>query len=598
MWQIARGHYVPGLVVTLFGLLVAQQASAEPFATKRLKLLDPCGQQVVIRGVNAGIAFPSDPTASKLSEVAQTGANSVRLTFRWLINQSDPTDVKTALQKASENHLLAIPSIWDSYGDWFRLPFSVDFWTQPEMVSVLRQYEDAMLLNISNEAGDGTVSQADYLQGYIDAVVKMRLAGLHMPLVIDAAGVGRDESYILENAKTLISKDPDHNLIFSWHPWDTAQPQSRYNNFINEANRNWIPIMLGEFADVGANYAGTIDYQYLLQLTAQYKIGWLWWWWASGNTVDKHAMTTDGVYGNWANVGEEVALTNPYGISETSKAIGYLANHTCNGQSVVTAVPNAPSNLTATSTVGAEVALSWKDNSNNEKNFDIEVWDETSKSWRLTKVVGRNTREAKIGAGAEFVYSINDPMDTSLNYSTTYQIRVGAYRTRDAIAYSEPVTVTTKDNPSVCSNGNGLTGDYYRPPYAPYQWNGMIRTDPQVDFDWGQGSPDPSDPSVPSDYFEVAWYGDIEPQFDGEYTFYTNSDDYARVWIDGQLVIDNWRTNAKGWGAGKVSLQAGTRYYILVEHRENSGYARMSLQWASKQLKREVVPQCRLFTTE
>jgi len=38
--------------------------------------------------------------------------------------------------------------------------------------------------------------------------------------VIDAAGWGRGEDYILNTGQYLLDADPDHNLIFSWHPWD------------------------------------------------------------------------------------------------------------------------------------------------------------------------------------------------------------------------------------------------------------------------------------------------------------------------------------------------------------------------------------------
>ena len=96
-----------------------------------------------------------------------------------------------------------------------------------------------------------------------------------MPLVIDAAGFGRDESYILQNAKYLINNDPDHKLLFSWHPWDEGQPQSRYKSAIDTAVNNRIPLLLGEISSVGALQEGTIDYRYLLQYAAEKKIGWL-----------------------------------------------------------------------------------------------------------------------------------------------------------------------------------------------------------------------------------------------------------------------------------------------------------------------------------
>lgn len=579
-------------LAALFAVLISQPIQADTPKTYGPWLFDACKEQVVVRGVNAGIAFPSDPTAASLSEISQTGANAVRLTFRWLYNRSDPQSVRTALQKSTENHMLAIPSLWDATGDWSKLPFAVDFWTRPEMVAVLREYEDMLLLNIANEAGDGSVTQEDFRQGYAQAIRSMRQAGLHMPLVIDAAGVGRDENTILDNAQFLIASDPDRNLLFSWHPWDQDQPRLRYETFLKSVLAKKIPVLLGEVSSVGALYQGEIDYRAILQMASEAKVGWLWWWWHSGGRADAHSLTLDGKFGNWANVGEEVVMTSPYGIDASAKRTIYLNTRSCG---LRVAKPTAPSNLTAVATTGAEVQLSWKDRSYNEKNFDIEVWDNGSARWKFVKAVASNTVSANIGAAGEFVYSMNSAQGLGLNYSTTYQFRVGAYVDKNNIAYSSPVSVTTKPNPSVCSSGDGLLGEYFLPAGANGAWNDLARVDPQINFNWGSGSLDPADPTAPSDNFDVIWQGEIEPQFDDEYTFYTESDDFARVWIDGTLVVDNWQGFANGWAVGKIQLQAGVKYAISVEYKEFTGDAKMSLHWASSKLKRELVPQCRLF---
>jgi len=116
--------------------------------------------------VNAGIAFPSDPTAQSLAQVTQTGANAVRLTFRVLYNNSGPTDVDTALAEARKQKLIAIPALWDATGDWSKLGFCVDFWTKSEMVTVLKKHEAYTLLNLANEAGDSSVTDAQFKSEY------------------------------------------------------------------------------------------------------------------------------------------------------------------------------------------------------------------------------------------------------------------------------------------------------------------------------------------------------------------------------------------------------------------------------------------------
>lgn len=597
--------------LALLALIALQSANAQTFHTDGSTLLDPCGEPFVIRGVNTGIAFPVDNYANSLEQITQTGANAVRLIFRWRINKSNPSLMANALQKAAEKHMVAIPSVWDATGNFGKLGFTVDFWTQPEMVTVLRQYEDNVLLNIGNEVGDGKVSQELFLAGYAQAVQKIRNAGLHMPLVIDAAGYGREENYILDNAKTLIDLDPDHNVMFSWHPWDQSaapddaaaeQLKQRFKAVVDTAAANDIPLLIGEFSSVGALQTGYVPYQFMMEYADNNDIGWLWWWWSSGQNVDAHALTTDGIFGHWANVGEEVVMTGLYSINATAKRTHYMSNGICASgtQPQDEPVPSPPYRLRARATKGAEVLLYWRDSANNERNFDIEVSNDNQQSWKLVKVLGPDSQEAAIGAGGEFVYTINRSMyldpsqgyDPSLDYATDYWIRVGAYRAPNAVAYSTPVKITTKPDPSTCSNGSGLFAQYFD---AWNIWPGFITIDPQIDFDWGDGSPNPSDETAPTDHFAVAWYGNLQPQFDGEYTFYTDSDDFATVWVDGVKILDNSGPNDRGWAVGKATLSARQKHSILVEYREWSGQANMSLYWASNQLKRELVPSCRLF---
>ena len=278
-------------------------------------LHDRCGEQVVLRGANAGIAFPSDPQAKHLAQLAQTGANAVRLTFRVQYNNSSTTDVDTALTEARKQGMIPIPALWDATGDWSKLGFCVDYWVKPAMVTVLKKHEAYTMLNMANEPGTSAVTDAQFKQGYAAAIKKVRAAGLKLPLVIDAANWGRDEKYIINNAAYLLAQDPEKNLVFSWHPWDTKQPSSRYQQAFSDAISKGICLIVGEFSSLGVNYNEAIPYATIMQLAQQSSIGWLWWWWHGS---DKHALTSDGQYGSWANVGKEVCLTSAYGIQQTS----------------------------------------------------------------------------------------------------------------------------------------------------------------------------------------------------------------------------------------------------------------------------------------
>jgi hypothetical protein len=91
-------------------------------------------------------------------------------------------------------------------------------------------------------------------------------------------------------------------------------------------------------------------------------------------------------------------------------------------------------------------------------------------------------------------------------------------------------------NTMLFGSGNGLLGRYYNT-LTPGANALLSRIDPTVAFDWGTLSPGTP---VPQDHFNVVWTGGVQGQFSETYTFYTRSDDGVRLWVNDQLLIDNW----------------------------------------------------------
>src|ERR1041385_3700987 len=87
----------------------------------------------------------------------------------------------------------------------------------------------------------------------------------------------------------------------------------------------------------------------------------------------------------------------------------------------------------------------------------------------------------------------------------------------------------------VNGTGDGLTGNYYNG--MNFETPVLSRKDNTINFDWGTGSPDPV---LQADAFSVRWTGQIQPKYSETYTFYLNSDNGRRLWINNQLVIDKW----------------------------------------------------------
>jgi hypothetical protein len=97
--------------------------------------------------------------------------------------------------------------------------------------------------------------------------------------------------------------------------------------------------------------------------------------------------------------------------------------------------------------------------------------------------------------------------------------------------------------------------------------------------------------------FSVRWYGEIEAQFSEAYTFYMRSDAGARVWVNEQLVVDDWNCHAeRETPATTVTLVAGQHYLIRVEYYQNHGAARAKLSWSSPSTPKRMVPQSQMYS--
>ncbi len=121
----------------------------------------------------------------------------------------------------------------------------------------------------------------------------------------------------------------------------------------------------------------------------------------------------------------------------------------------------------------------------------------------------------------------------------------------------------------------------------------LNRIDPVVDFDWTSGSPDPL---IAADSFSIRWTGQVLADHSEIYTFYTTTDDGVRLWVDGQVIIDQWVNQSATEHSGTIMLAAGQRHDISLEYFENGGDASVRLEWSSPTVAREVIPASHLFS--
>jgi hypothetical protein len=151
---------------------------------------------------------------------------------------------------------------------------------------------------------------------------------------------------------------------------------------------------------------------------------------------------------------------------------------------------------------------------------------------------------------------------------------------------SQTVNVTVAN--AVASNG--LSGQYFdNNDFTAFR---HVRTDATVNFNWGNGAPDPA---IGVDSFSVRWIGRVQAATSETYTFSVLSDDGARLWVNGQLIVDKWVAQGPTEWGGSIALTAGEKYDLRLDYFDGGGGASCQLLWSTPTRAKAVIPQVQLF---
>jgi len=120
----------------------------------------------------------------------------------------------------------------------------------------------------------------------------------------------------------------------------------------------------------------------------------------------------------------------------------------------------------------------------------------------------------------------------------------------------------------------------------------LSRIDGRINFDWWWGSPSSS---VNSNKFSARWTGKVEAPASGLFTFTTTTDDGVRLWIDGQLVINNWVDHSAKKNKATINLSAGQKVDVKMEYYENRGVATAKLGWTVPGKSAQIIPKAYLY---
>jgi hypothetical protein len=133
-------------------------------------------------------------------------------------------------------------------------------------------------------------------------------------------------------------------------------------------------------------------------------------------------------------------------------------------------------------------------------------------------------------------------------------------------------------------------GDYpLNTPYTFPTFTRLVTTriDPAINFAWNM---EPPAPGVPPTYFSVRWTGKLLAPASDTYIFYLDAlDDGARLFIDGQMVIDSWMIQQGISVIRAVPLEAGI-HDIRVDYCQGpEHHASIRLAWSSSSFGKEII---------
>src|SRR4051812_35957514 len=124
----------------------------------------------------------------------------------------------------------------------------------------------------------------------------------------------------------------------------------------------------------------------------------------------------------------------------------------------------------------------------------------------------------------------------------------------------------------------------------PPTWTATTtRYDGNIDNNYAGAAPGVA--GIGANNWSARWTGSVIPTTTEPYTFYTATDDGARLWINGTLVIDHWQQQATTeYASPTINLTAGVAALFRFEYYQGTGGSAAFLRWSSPTISKQAIP--------
>ncbi len=141
---------------------------------------------------------------------------------------------------------------------------------------------------------------------------------------------------------------------------------------------------------------------------------------------------------------------------------------------------------------------------------------------------------------------------------------------------------------------SGLRGEYFN--NITLEGDPVVtRVDPRIDFRWTLLSPEPG--KINYDWYSARWTGKLVSPETGVFNIGLKGDDGYRLYINKELVIDNWKKQTFKQLTTAYKFEKGKEYDIKVEFYETVGNVWFKLIWdigADNKWKNEIMEAVKL----